>query len=280
MTTPNPTLHDVLLSGIDKGLRDVGADLTGCTPSMLTGHIIKELRAAGLHPGNQPDPDQSVIDRASRVMQQHYLSGKTDADRNDFCVCGRWASGPMEPGWDDHLAEELARAGLLAPPVSSPDTLVAALELIDRLGCSKFTKGRCSDASSGLERGARYGADAWCDACIARDALDKAVAVSSPDTREAADRIVADAIARHMGYGDADEAARDGQNTVLAEYADVAVTALTTAGMLRPPAVATDEAAVELALVKAAKDFGDGKLIAGPSDALARAALAAVGGAQ
>jgi len=45
------TLHEVLARGIDKGLRDVGAELSGCTPSMLTGHVIRELRDAGLHPG-------------------------------------------------------------------------------------------------------------------------------------------------------------------------------------------------------------------------------------
>jgi hypothetical protein len=45
------TLHTVLARGIDNGLRDLGADLTGCTPSMLTGHVIKELRKSGLHPG-------------------------------------------------------------------------------------------------------------------------------------------------------------------------------------------------------------------------------------
>lgn len=36
--------------GIDHALRDLGADLTGCTPSMMSGHVIRELRRAGLHP--------------------------------------------------------------------------------------------------------------------------------------------------------------------------------------------------------------------------------------
>lgn len=44
------TLHDVLERGIARGLLDFGADLTGCTPSVLTGHIIRELWAAGMHP--------------------------------------------------------------------------------------------------------------------------------------------------------------------------------------------------------------------------------------
>jgi hypothetical protein len=46
-----------------------------------------------------------------------------------------------------------------------------ALRLIDRHGCTTFRVGRCLDPYSGRERGAEYGADAWCDACVARDAL-------------------------------------------------------------------------------------------------------------
>lgn len=44
------SLHTALAVGIDRGLRDLGAELSGCTPSMLTGHVIRELRDAGLHP--------------------------------------------------------------------------------------------------------------------------------------------------------------------------------------------------------------------------------------
>lgn len=48
--------------------------------------------------------------------------------------------------------------------------LSAALQLIDRHGCTNYTTGRCWDA--GRIRGAEYGADSWCDACVARAALD------------------------------------------------------------------------------------------------------------
>lgn len=48
--------------------------------------------------------------------------------------------------------------------------LRSALELIDRNGCTNLTRGRCWDTNS-RQRGAKYGADAWCDACVARDAL-------------------------------------------------------------------------------------------------------------
>lgn len=47
---------------------------------------------------------------------------------------------------------------------------LSALELIDRNGCTNFTRGRCWDY--GRLRGAKYSADAWCAACVARDALD------------------------------------------------------------------------------------------------------------
>jgi hypothetical protein len=47
-----------------------------------------------------------------------------------------------------------------------------------------------------------------------------------------ADRVIADAIAKHWGYADANEAARDGKNGDLAELADVSKQALAAAGLL------------------------------------------------
>lgn len=47
------SLHVALAVGIECGLRDMGADLSGCTPSMLTGHVIRELRAAHLVAGSE-----------------------------------------------------------------------------------------------------------------------------------------------------------------------------------------------------------------------------------
>lgn len=45
--------------GIDHALRDLGADLTGCTPSMMSGHVIRELRRAGLHPHKRTRGDHA-----------------------------------------------------------------------------------------------------------------------------------------------------------------------------------------------------------------------------
>lgn len=89
-----PSLHEVLAQGIDNGLRDVGADLVGCTPATLTGHIIRELRAAGLHPGPSRAygvaPDElppGVVLTAQRIIS--YLSPEWDPnDAWDYDIVG------------------------------------------------------------------------------------------------------------------------------------------------------------------------------------------------
>jgi hypothetical protein len=52
-----------------------------------------------------------------------------------------------------------------------------ALILLAGDRCSTFTSGSCSSGTSGKTRGAKYGADAWCSECIARDALERAGAL-------------------------------------------------------------------------------------------------------
>lgn len=51
-----------------------------------------------------------------------------------------------------------------------PDQMEAALRLIGG-SCERFTRGRCSDEPN-LSPYAQYGADRWCDACIACAGLD------------------------------------------------------------------------------------------------------------
>lgn len=46
-----------------------------------------------------------------------------------------------------------------------------ALELIARGGCQNYTSGVRCWAVKGRFRGAHYTAEAWCEACIAQDAL-------------------------------------------------------------------------------------------------------------
>lgn len=65
---------------------------------------------------------------------------------------------------DGHSTADRAAADQL-------NRLRSALELINRNGCSNFTRGRCTDPYSGRARDAHYGANRWCDACIAADAL-------------------------------------------------------------------------------------------------------------
>lgn len=74
--------------------------------------------------------------------------------------------------FDQQLAaadRRTARAAGLNDQAARYAAMCAALRLIDRHGCITYTRGRCWD--SGRTRGARYGADAWCDACVAADAL-------------------------------------------------------------------------------------------------------------
>jgi hypothetical protein len=103
------TLHAALARGIDKGLRDVGAELSGCTPSMLTGHVIRELRNAGLHPASEPAFDHKDMERAA------------DALHEAMCPCGWGVSGcrRYEPSelrrWADVVLAAAERAAAATP---------------------------------------------------------------------------------------------------------------------------------------------------------------------
>lgn len=59
-------------------------------------------------------------------------------------------------------------------PADVVQILVDALLLIDG-GCESFTSGRCRDA--GRIRFAPYTAEAWCQSCVAHDALERAGAL-------------------------------------------------------------------------------------------------------
>lgn len=49
------TAHTAVTRGIERALADLGVDLVGCSPSVLSGHVIKELREAGLLPDRASD---------------------------------------------------------------------------------------------------------------------------------------------------------------------------------------------------------------------------------
>lgn len=80
---------------------------------------------------------------------------------------------------DDEGGHDPARPRAYPMLSGGHPAVVDALWLIDRHGCTSYTRGRCLDPHSGKKRGARYGADAWCDACIARDALNRLAEESS-----------------------------------------------------------------------------------------------------
>lgn len=80
-------------------------------------------------------------------------------------------------------AELIAEARSALPALlDAIERLRSGLEHIaDGQECSNYTGPPWCRDDSGRSRDAKYGADRWCDTCIARDALTSA-AVSSPET--------------------------------------------------------------------------------------------------
>jgi hypothetical protein len=64
---------------------------------------------------------------------------------------------------------QAAAERVIQEQVDEIERLRSALWLIDRNGCENYTTGRCWEHARA--RGARYQADAWCNACVAADAL-------------------------------------------------------------------------------------------------------------
>lgn len=88
-----------------------------------------------------------------------------DADGPDSRAVAKMTSSDRAA---QKLAEELV-AGYNFDRTVEP--LLAALQEVDRNGCTSYTVGRCFDKNTGRTRNAPYVADKWCDACVARDAL-------------------------------------------------------------------------------------------------------------
>lgn len=113
-------------------------------------------------------------------------SGENAAQENAHKVAlraafERWAEGTRythEHFWADpskfvgHTPAGEHRAAEVAVLQGVP-LLLAALERVDSFGCMRSASNRrCFDPGSGLRRDAEFAADAWCDACVARDALE------------------------------------------------------------------------------------------------------------
>lgn len=99
----------------------------------------------------------------------------------DWCDPPRRRVGPFPSRESAHdwASEHIQTGEWCVSSLTAPDQLVrgtvpdaarSALELIDATGCKSFTgNNRCWNF--GRTRGAEFGADAWCDPCIARNAL-------------------------------------------------------------------------------------------------------------
>lgn len=86
-------LHAAIATGIDRALRDLGTDLTGCTPSMLTGHVINELRSAGLHPDQWKQ-------RFGDLQAEHVKAGESwDRNRNSLTKLATGLAEERNDAW-------------------------------------------------------------------------------------------------------------------------------------------------------------------------------------
>lgn len=67
--TPPPTAHAAVTRGLERALRGLGVDLVGCAPSVLSGHVIKELREDGLlhSPDEGSATGDSLRELATRI---------------------------------------------------------------------------------------------------------------------------------------------------------------------------------------------------------------------
>lgn len=102
-----------------------------------------------------------------RDAAQHEVDRRRDQDlidelRRQLAAVTRYVDG-------------IARLRRTMVPGDTETVLAEALILIAGERCSSFTSGCCADA--GLTRGAKYGAEAWCTECVARDALERAGAL-------------------------------------------------------------------------------------------------------
>ena len=115
-----------------------------------------------------PEPD--FEGHVGRECGEHRTTGV-----RAWCFdCTQWCY-PWQPCSGCELPQLRATVERLQSRIT---TATDALHLIDLCGCTTFTGPRCLDSTSGRKRGAECGADAWCDACVARDALNRMAEVS------------------------------------------------------------------------------------------------------
>jgi hypothetical protein len=72
-----PQIVNAVAAGLERGLRARGAELTGCTPAQLAGHVLTELSERGLA---MPAPQ---LDAAARLGEIVSLLETTDTSTED-----------------------------------------------------------------------------------------------------------------------------------------------------------------------------------------------------
>jgi hypothetical protein len=98
------------------------------------------------------------------IAKHNWLPNSIQADAvrkfASMLLVARW---PAEPSPESEISTRY-------------EILREALELIagDRADCESSTSGAMSCKKNGRRRIARFGADKWCDRCIANDALNRA----------------------------------------------------------------------------------------------------------
>jgi len=125
MTHTTPTLHEVLARGIDKGLRDVGGELSGCTPA--TQHARRVV-----HPRTRRQAPQAS--REDRTVTNEILTPSThqfrrlSADRKLVIV----EQTPDGPG---HIRMTVVDHAVGAPTSTSVEVnLIAWTDVLNWLG--------------------------------------------------------------------------------------------------------------------------------------------------
>lgn len=87
-------------------------------------------------------------------------------------LIARWgalAAKELTPSLVHHAVPTVEHAPETESAPGSPEAMRAALMHVGGMGCETYTKGSCVD--SGRTKDAQYGADRWCDACVANTAL-------------------------------------------------------------------------------------------------------------
>jgi len=98
-------LHEAISIGIGRALSDLGADVSGCTPSMLSGHVIQELRRIpGWRPPARVVTTAEEMD-ALQPAQDVIDSGRSGANCWAAVICD--AQGQVLTRDVDNLGDEV-----------------------------------------------------------------------------------------------------------------------------------------------------------------------------